>query len=48
MTESKKKTTKKEVVEKDEDIAKPVKKAKVKEKLIEKVLEESSTLKKKD
>jgi len=43
MTESKKKTTKKEVVEKNEEIVKPVKKAKVKEtteKLIEEALEE--------
>ena len=43
MTESKKKTTKKEVVEKNDDVVKPVKKAKVKEtkeKLIEQALEE--------
>ncbi|MCX6302012.1 MAG: 30S ribosomal protein S1 [Bacteroidia bacterium] len=43
MTESKKKTTKKEVVEKKEDAVKPVKKVKVKEtkeKLIEQALEE--------
>ncbi|MDQ1332912.1 MAG: small subunit ribosomal protein [Bacteroidota bacterium] len=44
MTESKKKTTKKEVVEKSEDAVKPVKKLKVvketKEKLIEEALEE--------
>ena len=43
MTESKKKTTKKEVVEKTEDTVKPVKKIKVKEskeKLIEEALEE--------
>jgi small subunit ribosomal protein S1 len=43
MTESKKKTTKKEVVEKTEDTVKPVKKVKVKEskeKLIEEALEE--------
>jgi len=42
MTESKKKTTAKEVVEKNEDVVKPVKKAKVKEskeKLIEEALE---------
>lgn len=42
MTESKKKTTPKEVVEKNEDVVKPVKKAKVKEskeKLIEEALE---------
>jgi small subunit ribosomal protein S1 len=42
MTESKKKTTAKEVVEKNEDLVKPVKKAKVKEtkeKLIEEALE---------
>ncbi|MCX6330328.1 MAG: 30S ribosomal protein S1 [Bacteroidia bacterium] len=45
MTESKKKTTKKEVVEKKEDAVKPVKKAKVKEskeKLIEQALEEET------
>src|SRR4030066_2005725 len=48
MTESKKKTTRKEVVNKNEDVVKPVKKAKVKEtkvketkeKLIEQALEE--------
>jgi len=43
MTESKKKTTRKEVVEKDEVVVKPVKKAKVKEtkeKLIEQALDE--------
>jgi small subunit ribosomal protein S1 len=43
MTESKKKTTKKEVVKKDEDVVKPVKKVKVKEtkeKIIEQALEE--------
>ncbi|MGD0342060.1 MAG: hypothetical protein ABSA76_10180, partial [Bacteroidales bacterium] len=43
MTESKKKTPAKEVVEKDEDLVKPVKKAKVKEpkvKLVEKAIEE--------
>jgi small subunit ribosomal protein S1 len=42
MTESKKKTTAKEIVEKNEDVVKPVKKAKVKEskeKLIEEALE---------
>jgi small subunit ribosomal protein S1 len=45
MTESKKKTTKKAVVDKEDDVVKPVKKAKVKEtkeKLIEKVLEEEA------
>jgi small subunit ribosomal protein S1 len=45
MTENKKKTTKKEVVEKKEDAVKPVKKAKVKEskeKLIEQALEEET------
>ncbi len=43
MTESKKKATKKEVVEKKEEVVKPVKKAKIKEtkdKLVEKALEE--------
>jgi len=40
MTESKKKTTKKEVVDKDEDVVKPVKKAKVKEIPLEQVLDE--------
>ena len=43
MTESKKKTTKKEVVEKEDDVVKPVKKAKVKEtkeKIIEQAFEE--------
>jgi small subunit ribosomal protein S1 len=45
MTESKKKTTKKAVVDKEDDVVKPVKKAKgkaTKEKLIEKVLEEEA------
>ncbi len=43
MTESKKKTTRKEVVEKEDDVVKPVKKAKVKEtkeKIIEQAFEE--------
>ena len=40
MTESKKKTTKKEVVENEDAVIKPVKKAKAKEKLIEQVLDE--------
>jgi small subunit ribosomal protein S1 len=45
MTESKKKTPKKEVVERDEDVVKPVKKPKVKEtkeKLIEQAFEEEA------
>lgn len=40
MAESKKKATKKEVVDKDEDVIKSVKKTKVKEKPIEQVLDE--------